>query len=155
LGGIMGLFVVYSLVNESTGFAFWFFSSPFIALYIVSLCAGIFYWIKGQEWRFYFLSLLNFCAQVLQFVVAGISFKYYYGLYLAIGFNDEPNLVIRFESLTLNYLIQFGEAHITEVMIYPLPILFIIILRWMEKNVGKVDKEAEGFLQEGQEVAGQ
>ena len=135
LGGIIGLGFVYSLINEETSVGtILIIIMPIVALYLVSLMAGVFYFWKGNEWRFYFLSKLNLCFQVIQLVLAGVSFMFYYGPYLAIGFDGEYNFHMKLEPLTLNFFVRFGDTESQFIMINVIPIVLLIILRWMERN---------------------
>ncbi|OQP42396.1 hypothetical protein A4D02_12540 [Niastella koreensis] len=108
---------------------------PMIALSLVSIMAGIFYFIKGKELKFYTLSKLNLCAQLLQLTIPpGFTFIYYYGPYFALGINGHT-LAIRFETLTANFNFSIGGQEEGLVVLFNcVPLLILIILRWIERN---------------------
>jgi hypothetical protein len=153
LGGIAGLILLYTILDSNTSVGTYIVISPIIALYIVSLLSGIFYFRQRQQWRFYFLSKLTLCMQVIQLTVAGFAFIFYYGPYLAIGFDGEPNFLLSFQTLTINFLIQFGDVELQSFKINLIPVLLLIILRWLERNPVLINEEAEHFLVGGSEAA--
>lgn len=149
LGGLFGLYLIFSIINTDTGLGAYLMIIPIAALYLVSLLGGIFYFVGPQRWRFYFLAKLALCFQVIQLAVKGFSFLFYYGPYLALGVREDDGIVLKFESLGLSFNATLGEVEIQGVMINLVPILLLIILRWLERG----EKEEgitipEHFLQE-------
>jgi hypothetical protein len=149
LGGVVGLLLIYSLINEETTLGNYIVIVPIAILYLISVFAGVFYFWKQQRQRFYFLTKLILCFQVLQIVVKGFAYTFYYGPYLAIGFDGEPNFQLKFESLTLNFFVHFGDTETQSFMVNLVPIILLIILRWLERNPYTPAMEIpDHFLQE-------
>src|SRR5689334_5409068 len=62
---------------------------PLIGITLTGFVASIVYFMKGYTLRFFTLSKLNFCFQILLLSVKGFAFAFYYGPYLAIGFDGD------------------------------------------------------------------
>jgi hypothetical protein len=149
LGGLTGLWLIYSLVDENTGLGSYIVILPIAALYFVSLLGGIFYFVQSQRWRFYFLAKLVLCCQVIQLAVTGFTFYFYYGPYLALGFLEGDGGVFKFETLTATFGVRFGDVETQGVLINVVPILLLIILRWIERaERGPAMEVPEDFLEE-------
>lgn len=149
LGGLTGLWLIYTLVDENTGLGSYIVIVPIAAIYLVSLLGGIFYFVRSQRWRFYFLAKLVLCCQVIQLAVTGFTYYFYYGPYFAPGFWEGDGLIFKFESLTATFGVRFGDVETQGFMINLVPILLLIILRWIERAEREPTIEVpEDFLEE-------
>jgi hypothetical protein len=107
---------------------------PLVGITLTGFIAGIMYFIKGYTLRFFTLSKLNFCFQILQLSVQGFAFIYYYGPYLAVGFGGDYFFNIKFELLTANFSLRLGNTAEQFVFINLIPLIPILALRWIERN---------------------
>lgn len=123
---------------------------PLIGITLTGFVASIIYFIKGYTLRFFTLSKLNFCFQMLQISVKGFAFAFYYGPYLAIGFDSEMFFRIKFEMLIANFGLRFGETQEQFVFINLIPLIPILALRWIERNPVEVSDFENSFLEEQQ-----
>lgn len=123
---------------------------PLIGITLTGFIASIVYFIKGYTLRFFTLSKLNFCFQMLQISVKGFAFAFYYGPYLAIGFDSELFFRVKFEMLTANFGLRFGETQEQFVFINLIPLIPILALRWIERNPVEVSEFENSFLEEQQ-----
>jgi hypothetical protein len=131
----MIIFLVSIIMSQEVSAGMIFALIPMSALCLVSLMAGILYFFKGNELRFFTLSKLNFCAQILQFTLPGFIFRFYYGPYLAFGFDGDPSFRLKFETLSANFGFSIGATSgETLVLINCIPLIPLIILRWIERN---------------------
>lgn len=153
MGGIMGFTVVYSYTQAQPGFSTWFWLTPFLVLLVISVCAGIFYFVKGQKWRFYLLSSLNLSAQVIQIMLSGFYILYYTGAYVAIGMDNEFSVVMKCDLRLANMAIGAGEIVEQSVMINLVPVLLLVILYCLKKGEKANGKEIEVLLNSKQEPA--
>jgi hypothetical protein len=153
LGGLTGFYLIYSLVDENTGLGSYIVIIPIAALYLVSLLGGIFYFVQSQRWRFYFLAKLVLCCQVIQLAVTGFTYYFYYGPYLALGFLEGDGLMFKFETLTCAFGVRFGNVETQGLMINAMPILLLIILRWIERAEKAPAMEVpENFLEDNNDA---
>jgi hypothetical protein len=148
LGGIVALIFIYRILSNDINAGLILVLIPILGLSLASLFAGIFFFIKGNELRFYTLSKLNFCSHLLQLAVPGFKFIFYYGPFLAIGFDGDYNFVMQFETLTMNFALQIGNAEEYYVTLNLIAILPLIILRWIERNPPGKDAELEKAFME-------
>lgn len=121
---------------------------PLIGITLTGFIAGILYLIKGYTLRFFTLSKLNFCFQLLQLSVWGFGFGFYYGPYLALGFDSESFFRIKFEMLTANFNLRIGETTEQVVLINLIPLIPILALRWLERNPIDATEFENSFLEE-------
>jgi len=121
---------------------------PLIGITLTGFVASIIYFIKGYTLRFFTLSKLNFCFQILQLSVKGFAFAFYYGPYLAIGFDSDVFFRIKFEMLTANFGLRLGETEEQFVFINLIPLIPILALRWIERNPVEVTEFEHSFLEE-------
>ncbi|MBO9201187.1 MULTISPECIES: hypothetical protein [Niastella] len=151
LGGLVMLILLFSiLMGQEVSPGVILAIIPMVALSLVSLIAGIMHFIKGNEVRFYTLSKLNFCAQLLQLAIPpGFTYRFYYGPYLAVGVDTDRMFTIKFETLTANFGFSFGtQDEGLLVMLNCIPLFMLIVLRWIERN--KIaSPEFEGAFIEG------
>lgn len=131
----MIIFLISIIMSQEVSGGMIFALIPISALCLVSLMAGILYFVKGNELRFFTLSKLNLCAQTIQFTLPGFIFRFYYGPYLALGFDGDPSFRLKFETLTANFGFSIGSTgEETLVLINCIPIFLLIVLRWIERN---------------------
>lgn len=123
---------------------------PLVGITLTGFVASIIYFVKGYTLRFFTLSKLNFCFQMLQISVAGFAFAFYYGPYLAIGFDSDIFFRIKFEALTANFSLRLGETEEQFVFINLIPLIPILALRWIERNPVEVTEFEDSFLEEQQ-----
>ena len=123
---------------------------PLIGITLTGFIASIIYFIKGYTLRFFTLSKLNFCFQMLQISISGFAFAFYYGPYLAIGFDSDMFFRIKFEMLTANFALRLGETEEQFVFINLVPLIPILALRWIERNPVEVSEFENSFLEEQQ-----
>lgn len=123
---------------------------PLIGITLTGFIASFIYFTKGYTLRFFTLSKLNFCFQMLQISVTGFAFAFYYGPYLAIGFDSELFFRIKFEMLTANFALRIGETEEQFVFINLIPLIPILALRWVERNPVEVSEFENSFLEEQQ-----
>jgi len=153
LGALVSLYLIFTVVaNNGISFAVVFAVLPILGITLVSLFAGIFYFIKGEknELRFFTLSKLNFCVHFLQLAVPGFAFIYYYGPYLAFGFDGDFSFLLRFQTLTINFAFSIGSTdgeH--EVLFNIIPIIPLLALRWIERNPVESPDPEKAFVEEG------
>jgi hypothetical protein len=121
---------------------------PLVGITLTGFVASIIYFIKGYTLRFFTLSKLNFCFQILQLSVKGFAFAFYYGPYLAIGFDSDVFFRIKFEMLTANFGLRLGETEEQFVFINLIPLIPILALRWIERNPVEVTEFEQSFLEE-------
>jgi hypothetical protein len=121
---------------------------PLVGITLTGFVASIIYFIKGYTLRFFTLSKLNFCFQILQLSVKGFAFAFYYGPYLAIGFDSDVFFRIKFEMLTANFGLRLGETEEQFVFINLIPLIPILALRWIERNPVEVTEFEHSFLEE-------
>jgi hypothetical protein len=107
---------------------------PLVGITLTGFTAGVLYFIKGYTLRFFTLSKLNFCFQLLQLSVSGFAFLFYYGPYLAVGFDSESFFRIKFEMLTANFSLRLGETEEQFGLINLIPLIPVLALRWIERN---------------------
>jgi hypothetical protein len=137
LGGVVMLILLITILSsqpEISGGVI-FAVIPMAGLSLVSLIAGIFYFVKGKEVKFFTLSKLNLCAQILQLTVPpGFTYMYYYGPYIALGVDTDRMFTIKFETLTANFNFMIGgQEENVLVLINIIPILILLIVRWIER----------------------
>jgi hypothetical protein len=123
---------------------------PLIGITLTGFIAAVIYFVKGYTLGFFTLSKLNFCFQMLQLSVSGFAFAFYYGPYLAIGFGADSLFHIKFEMLTANFSLQFGETEEQYGLINLIPLIPILALRWVERNPVEVTEYENSFLEEQQ-----
>lgn len=121
---------------------------PLIGITLTGFVASIVYFMKGYTLRFFTLSKLNFCFQILLLSVKGFAFAFYYGPYLAIGFDGDAFFRIKFEMLTAKFALQFGGSEEQFVFINLVPLIPILALRWVERNPVEVSEFEDSFLEE-------
>jgi hypothetical protein len=126
---------------------------PLIGITLTGFIASIVYFVKGYTLRFFTLSKLNFCFQMLQLSVSGFAFAFYYGPYLAIGFDGDAFFRIKFEMLTANFALRLGETEEQYALINLIPLIPILALRWVERNPVEVTEYENSFLEEQREEA--
>jgi hypothetical protein len=151
LGGLVMLILLFSILSgQEVSAGVVLAVIPMVALSLVSLFAGILYFFKKNEIRFYTLSKLNFCAQLFQLAIPpGFTYRFYYGPYLALGVDTDRMFTIKFETLTANFGFSFGsQDEGLLVMLNCIPLLILIILRWVERNK-EVSPEFENSFIEG------
>ena len=125
---------------------------PMGALSLVSLMAGILYFFKRNEIRFFTLSKLNFCAQIIQLTVPGFAYWFYFGPYLAVGFDGDPSLRIKFETLSANFGFHIGGANEETLVVFNLiPLIPLMVLRWIERNKIVSPEYETSFIEEPQQ----
>jgi hypothetical protein len=133
IGALVMFLLMYSNIPVfSAGVVF--VMIPLVGITLTGFIAGIVYFVKGYTLRFFTLSKLNFCFQLLQLSVHGFAFKYYYGPYLAAGFGGDYFFNIKFELLTANFALRFGGTNEQFVFINFIPLIPILALRWIERN---------------------
>lgn len=142
IGSLVTIFLIVTIVkNINAGVVLALI--PIVAWSLVSLCAGIVYFIKGNELRFYTLSKLNFCFQLIRLSVPGFAFTFFYGPYLAAGFDfNDHTFVVKFETLTANFDFRIGQTEEYHVLCNLVALFLLLSLRWIERNP-VVDKENE------------
>ena len=151
LGAAVSVILICTLVpNLSAGVIFALV--PLLAMCLMSLLAGVLFFVKGNESRFFTLSKLNFCLQIPQLSMTGFAFAFYYGPYLAVGFGDGSNLLGKFEMLTSNVAFQIGGAEPFYILLNLVPLFLLIILRWIERNPMVTAPELENAFVEESEV---
>jgi hypothetical protein len=136
VGGLVMLILTITIFgSQEVSGGVIFAISPIIALILVSLMAGILYFVKGNEVRFFTLSKINFCSQLIQLAIPpGFSFGFYYGPYLTIGI-DGHAVAIKYEMLTANFGFSIGNPIEKLMVLFNLiPLFILIILRWIERN---------------------
>ena len=149
LGGLVMLILLFTILGRqevSAGVVLAVI--PMVALSLVSLFAGVLYFFKKNEIRFYTLSKLNFCAQLLRLAIPpGFTYCYYYGPYLALGIDTDRMFTIKFEMLTANFNFSFGgQDEGLLIMLNCVPLLILIILRWIERNKTEPTEFDDSFL---------
>lgn len=146
LGSLVIFLLMYLHIQElSAGVVFVLI--PLIGITLTGFIASVVYFVKGYTLRFFTLSKLNFCFQMLQLSVSGFAFAFYYGPYLAIGFGDTL-FHIKFEMLTANFGLQFSELEEQYGLINLIPLIPILALRWVERNPVEVTEYENSFLEE-------
>lgn len=149
LGALAGSYLIFSVVDKNTGLGAYIVLVPIAAIYLVSLLGGIFYFVKTQRWRFYFLVKLVLCCQVIQLAVKGFTYAFYFGPYLGVGFGQGDGLIINFELLATTFRVYFGDVELQSVQINLLAILLLFVLRWLERDEkAGGDAATDQFLQE-------
>ena len=150
LGGIVGLLLYYDIVSRGVNAGFILAMIPIVSLLLVSFFAGIFYFFSGECGKFYLLSKLNFCAQMIQFGLAGIKFLYLYGFYIILGADEAANIQAVAGFKLSEYAVRLGNVdhHFFNLNLFPL--IPLIMLRWAERNPEK--DPAETFLTEDEPV---
>jgi len=133
VGSLVIFLLIYLYVNEITPGVI-FALIPILSVCLVSLMAGIFFFFKKQELRFFTLSKLNFCIQILQLSLPGFAFIFYYGPYLGIGVDGDPSFRLKFEMLTANFSFRIGETEEHYVLFNLVPLIPLMALRWIERN---------------------
>jgi hypothetical protein len=123
---------------------------PLIGITLTGFIASIIYFVKGYTLRFFTLSKLNFCFQLLQLSVSGFAFAFHYGPYLAVGLEGDSLFSMKFEMLTANFSLQFGETEEQFGLINLIPLIPILALRWVERNPVEVTQFENSFLEEPQ-----
>jgi hypothetical protein len=121
---------------------------PLVGITLTGFVAGILYFIKGYTLRFFTLSKLNFCFQLLQLSVKGFAFAFYYGPYLAVGFDGDAFFRINFEMLTANFSLRLGATEQQFVSINLIPLIPILALRWIERNPVASPEFESSFIEE-------
>ena len=123
---------------------------PLVGITFTGFVASIIYFVKGYTLRFFTLSKLNFCFQMLQISVTGFAFAFHYGPYLAVGFDSDFFFRIKFETLTANFSLRIGATEEQFVFINLIPLIPILALRWIERNPVEVTEFDNSFLEEQQ-----
>jgi hypothetical protein len=146
LGGLMCLWLLYNIASPGAIFI----GLPIIALILISLFAGIFYFFNGESMRFFLLSKINFCAQLVQFSLAGIKFAFLYGFYLIVGADSNGEFQLYLGVKLAEFAIRLGNNDYQFFILNLFPLLPLIMLRWAERNPA-IDP-AETFLTEDEPV---
>src|SRR5688572_15423570 len=81
-GSLVMFYLMFRAVRPDSHAGQYFALFPLLIINVISLFAGVFYFIYGERTRFFLLSKLNFCLQIIQFSVNGFKYSYYYGPYL-------------------------------------------------------------------------
>jgi hypothetical protein len=150
LGGLVMLIFLFSILSgQQISAGVVLAVIPMVALSLVSLFAGLLYFFKGKEIRFYTLSKLNFCAQLLQLAIPpGFTYRFYYGPYLALGLDTDHMFTIKFETLTANFGFSFGGQDEGLLLMFNcIPLLILIILRWIERNKIESPEFEDSFIE--------
>jgi hypothetical protein len=148
----MIIFLISILMGQEVSAGLIFAIIPMGALSLVSLLAGVLYFSKGNEIRFFTLSKLNFCAQIIQLSLPGFVFRFYYGPYLAAGFDGDPSFRLMFETLSANFGFTIGSSDEEMMVLFNLiPLIPLIILRWIERNKIVSPSFETSFLEEPQQ----
>lgn len=149
LGALVIFYLIYSIVDDITpGIVFALI--PIGGLCLVSLFAGIFFFIKGinNDLRFFTLSKLNFCAQFLVLSVPGFAFHFYYGPFFAMGFDGDFNFMFRAELLTADFGLKFGETDAHYVLLNFIPLVPLLKLRRVERSLAAMREQENAFVKE-------
>lgn len=150
IGGLIGIWLIYSIASPGVNAGFVLAVIPIVALILCSLFAGIFYFFKGETTRFFLLSKINFIAQMIQFTVAGIKFTFYYGAYFTIGLNQDHILAFTMGYELVEFAMSFGTFDFYYLYINLVPLIPLAILRWCERNPAK--DPLDDFLAEEEPV---
>jgi len=149
LGGLVSIILICRLVTTLTPGVI-FALIPLLAMCLVSLVAGVLFFVKGNELRFFTLSKLNFCLQLLSISIPpGFVFTFYYGPYLAFGFGDDFHFLAKFELLTSNVAFLIGGTEPHYVLLDLVPLFLLLMLRRIEKAPTVTSPELENaFVEE-------
>jgi hypothetical protein len=147
IGSLVIFLLMYLNVQELSA-GVMFVLIPLVGITLTGFMAAIIYFIKGYTLRFFTLSKLNFCFQILLLSVQGFSYAFYYGPYLAIGFDAESFFRMRFEMLTATFNLRLGQTNEQFLFINLFPLIPILALRWIERNPVEATEFENSFLEE-------
>jgi len=133
LGALVAIIFLLSIVKNNMYPGVIIVLIPIATICIVSLLAGVLFF-RGNESRFFTLSKVSFWVQILQLSLGGFGFIFYYGPYLAVGFDNDSKFLMKFESLSCNFSIELGDTSEQYVLLNLVPVFLLITLRWLQRN---------------------
>jgi len=151
LGSALQFYLLYQFVGPGMHLGNYVALLPMLCISFISLLAGACYFIYGERYRFYLLSTINFCLQIVQLSVPGFKFAFYCLLYLGVAIDHNYSLQVDFDFFSAFMSFSLNNPEFQFFKLNLVPLVPLLLLRWLEKN--PAGREAENaFLKEEEPV---
>lgn len=134
LGGLLAAFLMFNLLPPDVHAGVILVLIPIAAICLISFFAGIVYFFKGETTRFFLLSKLNFCFQIIQFSLVGLTYYFNYGFYLTAGMDGNYTFIGGVGLSAAMFGVKLGPTDYSFFQLNLFPLIPLIILRWAERN---------------------